>query len=490
MRSIVVHGHFYQPPRENPRTGKIDEQPSAAPFHDWNERVHDECYGPNVRVAMNGRVLNNFERISFNVGPTLFAWLQDARPDTYQRILDADRASEARLGHGNALAQTFHHSILPLSPRRDVRTEIRWGLEEFHYRFGRAAEGMWLAETAASDEVLAALIDEGVQFTILAPYQASVWRRPGGRWIDVRDEPLDTRVPYRYEHPDGSGRSLALFFYDAEISRAIAFEQAPSSAARFIDLFARRLGERGAVSAATDGETYGHHQKFSDLGLAYALYEEAPARGLEVTNFAARLAADPPEAEVKIVEGEGSSWSCFHGVGRWKRDCGCSTGGHEEWNQAWRAPLRLALEIVRSSADDAYARALRNLFPDPWGARDRYVRVVIGAIDPEEFVQAESLGTPSPEERARAFQLLEMQRNALSMFTSCGWFFNDLAGIETVQVLRYAARTLDLLDRIGAPVPIDAFVATLASARSNVPEEGTGADLFLRVLEEQAAQPA
>lgn len=490
MAKIVVHGHFYQPPRENPWTGEIDEQPSAAPFHDWNERVHDECYGPNVRVEMNRRMVNNFERISFNIGPTLLGWLEHHRPDTYRRILEADRASEARLGHGNAIAQAYHHSILPLSPIRDVRTEVRWGLEEFRHRFGRPSEGMWLGETAADDDVLGVLIDEGVRFTILAPYQASVWRRPGGEWIDVRDEPLDTRVAYRYEHPDGSGRSLALFFYDAEISRSIAFEHAPSSAERFIDMFARRAAGRGAVSAATDGETYGHHQKFSDLGLAYALFEEGPARDLEVTNFAAQLAAEPPEAEVRIVEGEGSSWSCFHGVGRWKFDCGCSTGGRPEWNQSWRAPLRVALEIARSAADDAYGRLLRKLVPDPWGTRDRYVRVAIGAGAPEEFVRDEVAGTPSSDDVEHAVRLLEMQRNALSMFTSCGWFFNDLAGIETVQILRYAARTLELLDLVGAPVPIDAFIATLATARSNVPGEGTGADIFLRVLEEHEGQQA
>lgn len=490
MARMVVHGHFYQPPRENPWTGEIDEQPSATPFHDWNERVHDECYGPNASVEMDGTVVNNFERISFNVGPTLLQWMEWARPDTYRRILEADRASAARVGHGNAIAQAYHHSILPLAPRRDVRTEVSWGLADFRHRFGRRAEGMWLAETAVSDEVLGVLIEEGVSFTVLAPYQASVWRRPGGDWIDVREEPLDGRVPYRYFHPDGSGRSMTLFFYDAEISRAIAFEHAPSSAARFVDLFVERATDHGVVTAATDGETYGHHQKFSDLGLAYALFVEAPNRGVEVTNFAAELAASPPEMEVRIVEGEGSSWSCFHGVGRWKRDCGCSTGGEAGWNQRWRTPLRAALEIVRSEADDVFARRGRKLFEDPWRARDRYVEVVLGRVDPGDFVRAEARRHLSDDESLTARRLLEMQQSTLAMFTSCAWFFNDISGIETVQILRYAAHALELLDELGAPVPIDAFVGTLATARSNIPDEGTGADIFLSVLEEHTAQPA
>jgi alpha-amylase/alpha-mannosidase (GH57 family) len=482
----VVHGHFYQPPRENPWTGEVDEQPSAAPFHDWNERVHDECYRPNTRVQIDGREVNNFERISFNIGPTLLGWMEAAGPDEYARILEADAASIARVGRGNALAQAYHHSILPLARRRDVRTEIRWGVADFRHRFGREPEGMWLAETAANEDVLAELIDEGITFTVLAPYQAALWRLDGGPWNDVRDEPLDTRVAYRFAHPDGSGRSLAIFFYDAEISRAIAFERAPSSASRFVDLFADRSRGYGIVNAATDGETYGHHQKFSDLGLAYALFTEAPARGIEVTNYAAELAANPPAGEVRLVEGEGSSWSCFHGVGRWKRDCGCSTGGEPGWNQSWRLPLRTALEIAKAGADDAYARLGHMIFRDPWGARDRYIQVVLSRIEDEEFVRREAGRSLDPDEVARGKILLDMQRNALAMFTSCAWFFNDLSGIETVQILRYTARALELIDELGAPVPIDEFVGTLATARSNVPEQGTGADIFLRVLENDA----
>jgi alpha-amylase/alpha-mannosidase (GH57 family) len=488
---IVVHGHFYQPPRENPWTGAIDAQPSAAPFHDWNERVHAESYRPNslANIITPGgeRTVSNYERMSFDIGPTLFQWLERVHPETYRRILEADRNSVRRLGHGNAMAQAYHHTILPLSPTHDVRTEVRWGLADFEHRYGRAARGMWLPETAANDGVLAVLIEEGVAFTVLAPWQARLWREEGGEWNDVAQRPLDVTRPYRYHHPDGSGRALMLFFYDADIARAIAFERATSSAEHLIGLFASRApADCGVVHAATDGETYGHHHTFGDIGLAYALFVAAERRGLEATNYAAHLDACPPRHEVRIVPGEGTAWSCAHGVGRWTRDCGCHTGGQEGWNQEWRAPLRAALEVVKAAADDTFERAGRELFADPWAARDDYVRVVIGAEGLEDLLARHAAGPGARRDAGRARALLELQRHAQAMFTSCAWFFSDISGIETVQILRYAARTLELLGALGQPAPEPAFLAALENAKSNEPEAGTGADIFVERAREGA----
>ena len=484
-KGITVHAHFYQPPREDPWTGEVPEQPSAAPAHDWNQRVHAESYRPNAFARIptedGERIVNNYERLSFNVGPTLLQWMEAADPETYARILEADRAGVARLGHGNAIAQAYHHTILPLSPLRDVRTQVRWGIADFEYRFGRFPEAMWLPETAANDDTLEVLIESGLRYTILAPNQAGYIRDDEGTWIPTQEVGLDTTIAYRYLHRDGSGRSLAIFFYDGAISRAIAFERAGESGEGFVDLFEERASEGRLVHAATDGETYGHHHTFSELGLAYALFVEAEARGLEVTNYATFLDEHPAETEVRLIPGEGTSWSCAHGIGRWKEDCGCSTGGEEGWNQAWRGPLRRALEMVRDAADEVFDRLGSGLFADPWAARDGYVEVVIGKTEPDAFLSTIASGPLGGDEARQAHQLLELQRNSMSMFTSCGWFFNDVGGIETLQVLAYAARTLDLLESLGQPGPRDAFLAGLAQARSNDPTIGTGAEIFSSV---------
>ncbi|MDQ3878578.1 MAG: DUF3536 domain-containing protein [Actinomycetota bacterium] len=478
---IIVHGHFYQPPREDPWTGIVEEQPSAAPFHDWNARVHAESYQPNTaaQITVDDRqeTVNNFERISYDVGPTLLKWMQEADRQTYELIVGADHKVRFETGHGNALAQAYHHTILPLSSARDARTEIRWGKADFRHRFGRDAVGMWLPETACNDATLGLLIEEGIRFTILAPSQASYWRRIGDdHWNDVTEQPIETRVPYRYSHPDGSAGSLVLFFYDADVARAVAFEQGASSAENFLDLFEAKVTQEGVVHTATDGETYGHHHKFSELALAYALFEDAPGRGIETTNYETWLASTEPEYEVQIVPGEGSSWSCAHGVGRWSRDCGCSTGGEPDWNQSWRAPLRAALDIVKNDADRTFVSQAHALFRDPWAARDDYVSVVVGAEDLDAFLTRHLTGAPS--DRSRAAMVLELQRNAMAMFTSCAWFFNDVGGIETVQILRYAARVFDLLEQLDGMRPLQPFLDTLKRARSNDPDIGTATDVF------------
>ncbi len=491
--ALVVHGHFYQPPRENPWTEEVPREPSAAPFHDWNERVALEAYRPNAFARVldeAGRVVaivNNYEHLSFDVGPTLSAWLSENEPLASERILAADRHS------GGAIAQTYFHVILPLATERDVRTQIRWGLAEFAHRFGRRAEGMWLPETAANDAVLGILAEEGVRFTILAPGQAAQPVAPG---------------VYRWEHPSGDGRALDVVFYDGDLSHAVAFGLGAMSSEAFLDrVQAAAAGSAGSsgglVVVAADGETFGHHHAWGDRFLAYALSVEAPKRGIEVTNVAAHLSrrpgwrSDDPSpatrreprdahrgqpgrddtgpAAVQVVE---SSWSCAHGVERWRSDCGCSTGGQPGWDQRWRAPLRKALDLVRDAVDEVFTRRGPGVLRDPDAARDDYVSVLLGASTKEEFGDRHVIGDP-----VVAFTLLEATRHAMAMYTSCGWFFNDLAGLETVQVMRYAARALDCLDELGEEPPLDAVLGVLAGARSNVASEGDGRRIWRRRVE-------
>ncbi len=458
MTALIIHGHFYQPPRENPWTGEVDPEPGAAPFHDWNERIHAECYAPNIV---------NYPLISFNFGPTLLSWLESHHRDTYQKILIADRESAvARGGHGNAIAQAYGHAILPLCNERDRLTQVVWGLADFRYRFDREAEALWLPETAANNQVLALLIEQGMRYVILAPSQ--------GKGV------VDTSRPYLFRHPDGSGRSLAVFFYNGPLARAIAFERALASSRGLVEKFVTAAVGGDLVNVATDGETYGHHFKFGDLCLTHALTVEAKVAGFWITNYAEYLDHHPPEIEVELdngPDGEGSSWSCAHGVARWSRDCGCHTGGEEGWNQSWRKPLREALNFLRDDAAEKFERS--ELLRDRWAARNDYIKVI---LDPEheraEFLRQHVKSADD----SRVWDLLEMQRSALLMFTSCGWFFSDLAGIETVQVLRYAARVIDLMNQLGLDPPQKEFLALLAEAKSNVPEKGNGSDLLIRVI--------
>lgn len=511
--ALVIHGHFYQPPRENPWTDHIERQPSAHPFSNWNERITSECYRPNAfaRIVDNygrvERIVNNYSLINFNFGPTLLSWLERFHPATYARILAADRASLGeRNGHGNAIAQGYHHSILPLCNERDRRTEIRWGVADFRHRFGREPESLWLPETAANAATLGALIDENLKYVILSPFQAARVRPVGGgdAWLPVIDGQLDTTVPYRFLHPDKSGRSLAVFFYDGELAKAIAFDGALASSHLLLERFERRARERGAgvrgagrlVHVATDGESYGHHFKFGERCLAYGLEVEAAARGLRVTNYGEFLAEHEPEWEVEIKDGpggEGTAWSCAHGVGRWTRDCSCHASAPEGWNQKWRAPLRDALNYVRDEAARAYAEQGGELFRDPWRARDDYVELLVEAKTAArrraEFLARQAGRRLSETEARRALTLLELQRSSLLMFTSCGWFFDDISGIETVQVLKYAARALDFMAELDWPSPREGFLARLAEAQSNVAKHATGADIFRESVERVRVAP-
>ena len=479
--AFVLHGHFYQPPRENPWTEVVPRELSAAPFHDWNARITAEAYRPNgwARILDEaGRIVaivDNYQHLSFNVGPTLLSWLETHAPGTYERILAADAQ------RGRAIAQAYGHPILPLCNDRDLRTQVRWGQADFRYRFGREPEGMWLPETGVDDRVLAVLAEEGIRFTILAPDQIEAVRPlSGGDWQGTDPASLDTRRSYRWRHPDQPDLGVDLVVYDGDISHDVAFGGFPSQVV--LDRIVQRAkgpshsgepndGLGGLVGVACDGETFGHHHHFAERGVAYAMAVEAGRRHVDTPRLADWLDAHPSdwEAQVRL-----SGWSCAHGVGRWMEDCGCHTGGEPGWNQEWRRPLRNALDLLRDFANEVFERRGPKVLHDPWGARDAYVDVLLGAVSVDDFVAAHVVDNP-----VEALSLLECQRHALLMYTSCGWFFNDLAGIETLQILRYAARCLDILDELGEEPPTEAFLDVLAEARSNRPEEGNGRDLWV-----------
>ncbi|HET6648378.1 MAG TPA: DUF3536 domain-containing protein [Pyrinomonadaceae bacterium] len=495
MTTLIVHGHFYQPPRENPWTGEVEREFGADPYHDWNERIHAECYAPNAQAHIIGanqtveHTVNNYERISFNFGPTLLSWLERRHFQTYSKILEADLlSSRTRGGHGNAIAQAYGHAILPLANDQDRLTQVVWGMADFRYRFGREPESLWLPETAADRRTLDLLIEQKLRFVILAPNQAGRWRTGiNDTWKAIENCNIDTSQPYRHLHQDGSGRSIAVFFYDGPAARAIAFEKALVSSEALVGVFKQAATRGSMVNVATDGETYGHHFKFGDLCLAHTLEIEAPAEGFTITNYGEYLDQHPAEFEVQISEGpdgEGTSWSCAHGVGRWSRDCGCHTGGESGWNQAWREPLRSALRFLGDEAAIDFETIGSDLFIDPWAARNASIELILDPLrSREKFLHLQAGRWLSNLDQTRALTLLEMQRNALLMFTSCGWFFSEISGIETVQVLKYAARVIELLDELGAPSPRSKFLEMLAEAGSNFRDKGTGADVYRRYAE-------
>lgn len=493
-RFVCLHGHFYQPPRENPWLEVIEAQPSAAPFHDWNERIAAECYGPNTvaRVlAVDGQIAdlrNNYESISFNFGPTLLSWMERSRPDMYAAILAADRASAARLGHGNAMAQAYGHAILPLAAAHDQLTQVRWGVADFVHRFGRRPEGMWLPETAVDLATLRVLADEGIRFTLLAPGQAARVRRRGSAWHAVEPHSLDTGRPYRCDL--GEGRSIVLFFYDGPLSHAVAFagllNDGRALASRLASL-ARERPPQGLVHVATDGESYGHHHRFGEMALAAALADLEREPGIELTNYAAYLAQVEVEDEVQIREA--TSWSCAHGVERWRSDCGCRVGD-PGWQQAWRTPLREALDWLKAQLDVIFEREGSRFLPDPWAARDAYVGVLLGRDRDQRnaFLHQQARAGLHAHDRTRVWQLLEMQRHGLLSFTSCGWFFDDPTGLETRQILTYAARALQLAELQGESLT-PGFLRRLAPMRSNLPSRVDGTTLFRDEILPQVTDP-
>jgi alpha-amylase/alpha-mannosidase (GH57 family) len=509
---ICIHGHFYQPPRENPWLETVETEDSAAPYHDWNERITAECYAPNgASRIVNGenqiiRIMNNYSRISFNFGPTLLSWLEENAPRTYRMIRDADRQSMLRFdGHGSAMAQVYNHVIMPLANTRDKITQIRWGIRDFQHRFGRPPEGMWLAETAVDSETLDLLAQNGILFTVLAPHQcARVKELPKTPLVDVLDDDIPP-TPHWIETPDASvnpnhpylvrlkeGRTITVFFYNGPISRAIAFEGVLNNGETFAWRLARGLDgsnpEPQMVHVATDGESYGHHHRHGEMALSYALRFIEDRKLARLINYGQFLALFPPTWEAQIVED--TSWSCAHGIERWRSDCGCN-GGRQGWNQRWRAPLRAALDWLRDTVAPLSETAAQGLLKDVWAARDAYVSVILAAgtsgaeqaID--QFFAEHAERTLTAEERTLILKLMEMQRHTQLMYTSCGWFFDDISGIETVQVVAYAARALrlaiDIFDLNRALLEWQ-FLDRLRLAKSNAPQWKDGGDIYRRLV--------
>ena len=490
VRYICIHGHFYQPPRENPWLRQIEIQESAHPWHDWNTRISTECYGPNTQARILDNkgwlveIINNYEHISFNFGPTLLSWLEEHDPETHQAIVQADMVSRGRRsGHGNAIAQAYNHMIMPLASSRDKITQIVWGIEDFHKRFGRDPEGMWLPETAVDLETLEILVDHGIRFTILAPGQAETYRNsPEGQWVTVSQESIDPSRPYLCRLPNGD--EIAIFFYDGPISHDIAFrgllDNGEELKNRLLAGFSDKRTWRQLVNIATDGESYGHHHRFGEMALAYALTRLRALRDVTLTNYGEFLEKYPPSAEVRIVEA--SSWSCAHGVGRWYRDCGCCVEHKPGWNQKWRRPLRASLDLLRDRVDRIYEAQSSKFLKDPWKAKDEYIRVVLDNHDTiPRFLSEHTKGALSDAERVLVLKLLEIQHNRMLMYTSCGWFFDDISGIESLQILRYAARVLQLASPFDTSLEKD-FLEELAEARSNARPFPTGSDIFQRQI--------
>jgi alpha-amylase/alpha-mannosidase (GH57 family) len=489
-RYVCIHGHFYQPPRENAWLESVEWQDSAYPYHDWNERVTAECYLPNTssrildKDGFIDRIVSNYARMSFDFGPTLLDWLEKQAPDVHEAIVEADRQSRRDFsGHGSAMAQAFNHIIMPLANHRDRYSQVLWGIKDFERRFGRKPEGMWLPETAVDYETLDIMTDLGISFTVLAPHQAGRVRPIGGQnWRDVSHATIDPTRAYVAELP--SGRRISIFFYDGPLSNAVAFEDVLKSgetlARRLTGTFSDKRDWPQLVHIATDGETYGHHHRFADMALAFALqYIEANDLA-RITNYGEFLEKYPPTHEVKIIEK--TSWSCVHGIDRWWSDCGDTTGSgsHPDWNQKWRTPLRNAFDMLRDTLAPRYEEKARQLLKDPWAARDGYIDVILDR-SPESvgrFFDKYAGRALNADEKVTALKLLELQRHAMLMYTSCGWFFDELSRPEPVQVIQYAGRMVQLAQELFGDGIEGDFLRILEQAKSNKPEQGDGRRIY------------
>ncbi len=485
---VCIHGHFYQPPRENAWLEVIELQDSAHPYHDWNERITAECYEPNAtsRILDEERIIknivNNYARISFNFGPTLLSWMEVYATETYKAILEADKLSQKNFGgHGSALAQVYNHIIMPLANRRDKETQVLWGIGDFEFRFSRKPEGMWLAETAVDTETLEVLAENGIKFTILAPRQAKAVKKINeSDWTEVNTQSVDTTKAYRCNLP--SGKSIILFFYEGDISQGIAFNGLLNDGKRFADRLLNIINKEDEspqlIHVATDGETYGHHHKHGEMALAFCLDYIEKDEQARLTNYAQFIELHPPLEEAQIIED--SSWSCVHGIERWRNNCGCNSG-KPGWHQLWRKPLRDALDWLRDSVSEIFEQEASKVVKDPWRARNEYIHTVLKRSDEniDHFLKDHALDGVSAN---RILRIMEMQRHAMLMYTSCGWFFDDISGIETIQVLQYASRVIQLASQIGQVDLEQEFSKRLEEAPSNVATYLNGANVYKSVV--------
>jgi alpha-amylase/alpha-mannosidase (GH57 family) len=502
-RYLVIHGHFYQPPRENPFSGSIALQPSASPYPNWNVRINKECYSPNARGRIMDscgrirKIVNNYRRLSFNIGPTLLNWLRDEDPETLSLIVEADKQGAAlNGGHGPALAQVFNHIIMPLANSADKRTQVLWGIEHFKHAFHRFPEGMWLAETAVDTESLAIMAQEGIKFTILSQGQIEAIRPLSDRSAPFRklDSAVDPRQPYRVFWGSGRNDYIDVFVYDGPVSREIAFENLLRDGQIFLNRIELAFGNNyqdhrpRLVNLATDGESYGHHFQFGEMALSW-LFDQLTSTLMSAsdpiipTNYGAFLELFPPIAEAKIIEN--TSWSCAHGVERWRSDCGCHTGGESYWNQRWRTPLRDGLNWLRNQLIEVFETSCRPILKDPWRARDKFVSVLnsdYGKEQMDAFLDKQGSGSLTDSEKLLILKQMEAQLMSLYMFTSCGWFFDDLTGLEPLQNLRYASRAIALCQDLTKVDLTEGLLIFLRQAKPNDPDYPTGQEVWDKLV--------
>ena len=488
---LCIHGHFYQPPREDPWLDMIFPEGSAAPSRHWNERICKESYGPLAWARRTGSdgifdIINCYEWMSFNVGPTLFRWIERSEPELYARLLEADSRSLKRLGHGNAIAQIYHHMIMPLASELDKQIEVAWAVADFESRFMRKPEGMWLSETACDTASLEALAAEGILYTLLAPRQAEAVADIGSdNWNNVDEYSINIKEPYLVELP--SGKSISVFFYDGGLSQSVAFEGLLRNGDDFWNKLSSASAE-GLLSIGTDGETYGHHFKFGEMALAYVLEQGIVARdGITLTNYGSYLEQNPPTRKVKIHEN--SSWSCCHGIERWRSDCGCSTGDHPDWNQQWRKPLREGLDNVKDLMDKHYFNLGSSIFNDARKALLDYGTVLSGQVSEIDFFKKHFKVSEESLEANLGWKLLSMQKWALSSFASCGWFFDDLARLEPLNDMSFALRAMEIAKDTGLIGLEEKFLSIISKAYSNEERYGSGADLWDNFIKPQSETP-
>ncbi|WP_319781252.1 DUF3536 domain-containing protein [Maridesulfovibrio sp.] len=488
---LCIHGHFYQPPREDPWLDMIFPEGSAAPFRHWNERICRESYAPLAWARRMGSagifdIINCYEWMSFNVGPTLFRWIERSEPELYAKILEGDALSLQRWGHGNAIAQIYHHVIMPLASKLDRDVEVAWAIADFESRFKRKPEGMWLSETACNTETLETLADHGIAFTLLAPRQAeAVAEADSDEWHEVDEHSLNIKEPYLVELP--SGRTISVFFYDGGLSQAIAFEGLLKNGDDFWNRLSGASSE-GLLSIGTDGETYGHHVEFGEMALAYVLSQAIEGQdGVSLLNYGAYLEQHPPTRKVKISED--SSWSCYHGIERWRSDCGCCTGGHPDWNQQWRKPLREGLDAIKVLMDAHYSNYGEKIFKDSRAALIEYGSVLSGILSEDDFFKQHFTVSKGSADADLGWKLLSMQKWALSSFASCGWFFDDLARLEPVNNMAFALRAIELSKETGLIGLEEKFLSIAGDARSNEERYGSASDLWNNKIKPQSETP-
>jgi len=485
---VCIHGHFYQPPRENPWLDEVELQDSAYPYHDWNTKITEECYRQNVASRILGPdkkiidISNNYSEISFDFGPTLLYWLEKHTADVYESIIEADKKSQKIFsGHGAAIAQAYNHIIMPLANKQDKYTQVVWGISDFEYRFGRKSEGMWLPETAADIETLEILAEYDIKFTILSPHQAKRVRKIGDeQWQNINRDQVDTTRAYICQLP--SGKTINLFFYHQPTAEDVADGKILQNG----EVFARKLAwildgnnnQTGLGHIATDGETYGHYYRYADMALAYCLHFIKTNNLAKVTVYGEYLEKFPPQYEVQIYEN--SSWSCSHGIERWRSNCGCNYGRYPSGKQQWRAPLREAMDWLRDELIGVYDNKMAQYVSDPWEVRNGYISIINdrSVKNVEKYLLKSAGRQLSFDEKVIVLKLLEMQRNAMLMYTSCGWFFDDISGLETVQIMQYAARAIQLAKEIDNKDSEPGFKDIIEKAPTNIKNYNSGKDVY------------